>query len=216
MENIKLNTGERGSVIVEATFVFPVMFIILFILIYMGNAFVQKAQIEGIVTEYAIKGANYCTDPILTEIKEQGKPPAYNALDAKPYRYLFGGMSYVETDIEAEVVNAINNSFTFFAGMSPDIKTPQNQIATFNNAVVYSTFSVEVDYAIKFPISFLGGDRPIELKLTARGEAPVSDTAEFIRNTDLVIDVFHGTKIGQSISDVFGKINDFISSFASK
>lgn len=216
MENTKSNMRERGSVIVEATFVFPIMFIILFILIYMGNAFVQKAQVEGIVTEYAVKGASYCTDPILAEIKEQGKPPAYDALDAKPYRYLFGGMSNVETDIEEEVVKAINSSFTFFGGMKPNIKTPKNQIATFNNAVVYSTFSVEVDYSIKFPISFLGGDRPIELRLTARGEAPVSDTTEFIRNTDLVLDVFHGTKIGQSISDVFGKINDFISSFASK
>lgn len=216
MENTKVNMRERGSVIVEATFVFPIMFIILFILIYMGNAFVQKAQIEGIVTEYAIIGASYCTDPILEEIKTQQKPPAYNSLKAKPYRYLFGGMSDVESKIEAEVVNRIKNSFTFFGGMTPQIKTGQSEIATFNNAVVYSTFSVEVDYSIRFPISFLGGDRPIELKMSARGEAPVSDTAEFIRNVDLVLDVFHGTKIGQSISDVFGKINDFISSFAEK
>lgn len=216
MENTKENKEEKGSVIVEATFVFPVMFIILFILIYMGNAFVQKAQVEGIVSEYAVKGASYCTDPILTEIKENGKPPAYNAFKAEPYRYLFGGMSDVEVAMENEVVKAIDNSFTFFGGMKPQIKTQIDHIATFNNSVVYATFSVEVEYAIRFPISFLGGDRPIELNLTAREEAPVNDTVEFIRNADLVIDVFHGTRVGQSISDVFGKVNDFISSFASK
>lgn len=52
------------------------------------------------------------------------------------------------------------------------------------------------------------------LVITSRAEAPVDDTAEFIRNTDMVIDVFSKSKVAQKISDVFGKINDFISGFA--
>ena len=35
----KLNNSENGEVIVEATIIFPIMFIVLFFLIYMGNAF---------------------------------------------------------------------------------------------------------------------------------------------------------------------------------
>ena len=100
--------------------------------------------------------------------------------------------------------------------MSPNITTPKADIAQYNNFVVYSTFSVEVKYTIKFPISFLGESTPPMLVITSRAEAPVDDTAEFIRNTDMVVDVFHGTKVGQKISDIFGKINDFISGFSKK
>lgn len=216
MESIRRKESENGNVIVEATFVFPIMFIILFIIIYMGNAFVQKAQMEAIVTEYAVKGAAYCMDPILEYIKETGKPPKYDALEANPYRYLFGGMGSIEKQISEDVVKKVENSFTFFAGMRPKIKTVSTEIAKFNGSVLYATFSVEFDYVIEMPINFLGSDGPIVLKMSARGEAPVSDTTEFIRNTDLVMDLFQGTKLGQAISDAFGKINDFISSFASK
>ena len=45
---------------------------------------------------------------------------------------------------------------------------------------------------------------------------PVNDTPEFIRNTDMVIDVFEGTKVGQAISDVFKKINDFLKAINAK
>lgn len=68
----KLNS-ENGTVIIEATFVFPIMFIILFFLIYMGNAFYMKAQVESVVEQKAIQGAAYCADPILETMKETGK-----------------------------------------------------------------------------------------------------------------------------------------------
>lgn len=218
---IKQNlTSESGAVaIVEATFVFPVMFIVLFFLIYMGNAYYIKAQVESVVERYAIQGAAYCADPILETIKETGSVPSLSSPDLKiePYRYIFGGMDNVETDIcnfvEAEIKNS---SVTFFRNMEPRLITPTHNIAKFNNYVVYSTFSVEAKYEIQFPIKFFGSNTPAVLTISSRAEVPVNDTAEFIRNTDMVIDVFHGTKIGQKISDVFGKINDFISSFASK
>ena len=56
----------------------------------------------------------------------------------------------------------------------------------------------------------------MSMVIKARAESPVDDTAEFIRNTDMVVDLMYKTKIGQTISDIFGKVNDFISSFASK
>lgn len=209
---------EDGAVqIIEATFVFPVMFIILFFLIYMGNAHYIKAQVESVVETRALEGAGYCADPILQTIKETNSVPSLSNLKTEPYRYVFGGMNSIENKIASSVVNDINGkSASFFKNMKPNLKTSKSNIAKFNNYVVYSTFSVEVKYEIKFPISFLGAEAPPVLLINSRAEVPVSDTAEFIRNTDMVIDLFHGTKIGQSISDVFGKINDFISSFASK
>lgn len=209
---------EKGAVqIIEASFVFPVMFIILFFLIYMGNAHYIKAQVESVVEAYAIKGAGYCADPILQTMEENGTFPSLSSLKIEPYRYIFGGMGEIESQIGTAVEKEITGkSASMFRNMKPELKTPGGKIATFHNYVVYSTFSVEVEYDVTFPIKFLGKASPSILTIRSRAEMPINDTAEFIRNTDMVIDLFHGTKVGQKISDVFGKINDFISSFAQK
>ena len=213
----KLNREDGAVQIVEAAFVFPIMFIILFFLIYMGNAYYVKAQVESVVETRAIEGAGYCADPILQTIKETGSIPSVDSLKTEPYRYVFGGMDDVEKKIGGLVESDIDGkSASFFKNMEPDLKTNKANIAKFNNYVVYSTFSVEVKYEVKFPISFLGAEAPPVLIINSRAEVPVNDTAEFIRNTDMVVDLLYGTKIGNTISDIFGKINDFISSFASK
>ena len=217
-EKNKILKNEYGAVqIIEAAFVFPIMFIILFFLIYMGNAFFIKSQVEAVVETYAIEGASYCADPILQTIKDTGNVPSLGALKTEPYRYIFGGMNAIETKIGNEVESEITGNYaSFFNNMKPKLTSGSANIAKFNNYVVYSTFSVEVEYKIEFPIKFFGESTPSVLTINSRAEVPVNDTAEFIRNTDMVIDLFHGTKIGQSISDIFGKINDFIANFASK
>lgn len=210
MKKIK---SEKGMIIVEASFVFPIMFIILLIVIYMGNVFYLKAQVEKIVTENAIKGAAYAANPLLEFYKENGALPGYSQVETEPYRYLFGGMNDVETIIAEDVVAEIESCPTVFAGMRPDIRTMQGNIAKYNNVVVYATFSVEVEYDIKLPIRLLGDSNPIVMKISSRADVPVSDTPEFIRNTDMVIDLIKGTKVETFIADAFGKISDFLSNF---
>lgn len=215
-EKIKVNLKcESGVVqIVEASFVFPVMFIILFFLIYMGNAHYIKAQMESLVEQEALAGAAYCADPFLESI-EQGNTELSD-MDIKPYRYIFGGMDDIESDISGSVKSNFEQSSSFFKNMTPKLKTSGSEIASFNNYVVYSTFSVEIEYAIQFPIRFFGSDSIEILNIKSRAEVPVSDTTEFIRNTDMAVDVFSGTKLGKSISDTFDKINNFISGFTNK
>lgn len=210
----KLNKDDGAVQIVEATFVFPIMFIILFFLIYMGNAYYVRAQVEAIVVDKAIAGANYCTDPILQTIKEDGVIPKLSELDLDPYRY-FSGMNGVEEKISREVEEAIEgSSVSLFRNMEPVVKTRRADISKYNNYVLYSTFSVEVRCEVEFPIKFLGRSTPNLLVITSRSEIAVNDTAEFIRNTDMVIDYFEDSKLGQSIKGVFDKINDFLDTFA--
>lgn len=208
---------QKGAVqIVEASFIFPVMFIILLFLILMGNAHYVRAQVESVVEKYALSGAAYCADPVLENMRN-GYTPKLSDLNVQPYRYIFGGMGSIETSISNSVYNEIGgNSSSFFRAMNPKIKTPKSNIAKFNNYVVYSTFSVDIKYSISFPIKFFGRTTPPLLTINSIAEIPVNDAAEFIRNTDMVIDLFSGSKVGQSISDVFTKVNEFISNFASK
>ena len=217
----KLNNEDGAVHIVEATFVFPIMFIILFFLIYMGNAYYVKAQVEAIVTEEAVKGAAYCVDPILENLKENGAVPKLSELEMDPYRYIggiFGAdktINNVENKIGREVEQRINgSSVTLFRNMEPVVKTSRSKIANYNNHIFYSTFSVEVKCEVEFPIKFFGSSTPTMVEINSRSEVAVNDTSEFIRNTDMVIDYFGDSKLGQSIKSVFDKINGFLTEFA--
>ena len=213
-----IHQNETGHVIVEASFIFPIMFFVLFFLIYFGNTYYIRAQIDALVAQKAFEGADYCVDPLLEQYKETGSLPDLSQLDAKPYRYIFGGMNEIESKISREVQETIEtkNAASFFSGMQPVLKTRTGDIASFNNYVVYSTFSVGVEYSVQFPIRFIGESTPTVIDISSRAEVPVGDTTEFIRNTDMVIDMFSGTAMGQKIAEIFQKVNDFISQFAKK
>ncbi len=208
--------NENGVVIVEATIIFPFVFFVLFFLIYYGSARYEKAKVDSYVMQSAILGAQCSKDPYQYDMYKdpnKGIPTTYR--NCEPYRYFIGGMDDVENKISADVVNYINDtSSTFFVGMNPQLKTSQDKIAKFNNYLVYSTFSVEISYEVEFPIKFLGSDTPTILEWNSRAEVSVNDAPEFIRNIDMVQDLFERTAAGDKIKSAFNKINSFIGKFS--
>ncbi len=211
----KLTKNESGLVIVEASIVFPIMFIVLFTLIYMGNAYYLKSQIESIVVSHAVSGANFCEDPLLETLKLENSIPEVKDLDSEPYRYIFGGMAEIEDKISGEVIEKFDEAgLSFFNNMKPELTSTKSEIASFNNYVVYSTFSVDLEATVVMPIKMFGEEDFKIITYKSRAEVPVTDVTEFIRNTDMVIDMISGTKLGDTISGLFGKVNEFINQFA--
>lgn len=211
---------ERGFAIVEATIVFPVMFFVLFFIIYIGNAYYQMAQMDSCVARAAIRGAQYVSDPQQYDMAVNGIFPVY-IKDVEPYRYIFGelgngSINKIEDIIADEVVKEVEGSMSFFSKMKPKITINKESIAEFNNYVLYSTFSVKVDYDIRFPIKFIGEEAPVIMKLSACAEVPVNDTTEFVRNVDMVVDLTSRTKFGKSVASMFSKVNSFLNTFAEK
>ncbi len=208
---------EDGAVqIIEATVVFPIMFIVLFFLIFMGNAFYEKAQVESLIQENAIIGAAYCADPFLETMQSGSVPTSIkNAPETEPYRYIIGGMDSVEVKIRNRIKNEINkHANSFFRDMYPKLKgAPKVQ---YRSHVIYPTFSVEAKYVIPFPIRFFGKATPPVLEFTVRAEAPVNETAEFIRNTDMAVDLFSQTKFAGKIDSYFQKAKNVLDSFSKK
>lgn len=198
----RLKDNERGMVIVEATFVFPIMFFILFFLIYMGNAYYQKSKIDSCVTKYALEGAAYCADPLVKIGNGASSIPKKNS-DIKPYRF-WGSMGDATDQVKNNLKKEIGG-VGFFAGMEPHLKKCE---AKYNNHLLYSTFSVEVEYVIEFPIKFIGSDEVQLLRLNSQDEVPVTDVAEFIRNTDMAIDYLEQN---ESIQKAMAKAKEFLS-----
>ena len=210
--------NEKGAmVIVEATIVFPVMLFVLLFIIFIGNTYYEQAKVDDIVLRYAIKGAQYVADPFKQSMEKGTVPTNTKEIKLEPYRYLpflsdFGYISDVEKDLSKRVTNEIKQGgMIFFNNANARIVGGEDgNIARFENHVLYSTFVVQVQYQIKFPIRFLGEERPTIVNLTSRAEVPVNDQTEFIRNVDMAVDLLQGTSFGNTISSMFKKINGFI------
>lgn len=63
----------RGAIIMEATIVYPVMFFVIFFMLFMGNMFCIRAGIDSLVTQEALTSAAYYADPKLESYSEKEK-----------------------------------------------------------------------------------------------------------------------------------------------
>lgn len=204
---------ERGEVIVEATIIFPIMFLVVFLMLYAGNAYFQKSRIEAVVTEMAYYGSAQCADPLLKQVQENKKVPGFNAnYDIQPYRYIVGNMGKIEQDVEKQIQNKISKMGTgLFNHMKPNTSYLD---AKFNNAYIYSTFSVEVHYKIPFPIRLMGMKDNFSMEVSSRCDVPVSDVPEFIRNVDMIEDWMEASEEGQKLiqktQDALSKIDKYV------
>lgn len=199
---------ERGALFVEASIVFPVMFVIILLMLFLGNAYYLQSRIEKIVTTCALDGAAYCADPMLAQA-ENGKIPALKDLHVEPYRYLFtGGMGDIEAQTEKKIdkeIEALGNGF--FPGMKPKV-TPAK--ASYNGHFVYSTFSVDLSGRIRMPIRLLFEKEFLYKELSYHIELPVSDSTEFIRNVDMVEDVLERYGVTEQIHKIVDKLVELI------
>lgn len=221
---INRSGNEKGALIVEAAIVFPVMFFVLFFIIFVGNLFYEQARIDDIVMRYAIQGAQCVADPFLYDMEATNAVPSdVSELKLEPYRYILGSftngsISAVENKLSNDIKNEINqSSLVFFNNTKANyIGSDNKQVAYFKNYIIYSSFVVQVNYEVKFPIRFFDRDSLTIAKMSARAEVPVSDTDEFIRNVDMAVDLLEETGAGQTIAGIFEKIGGFINSFAQK
>lgn len=201
---------EQGSLVIEAAFVYPIMFFVIIFLIYMGNMFYLKSRVESCVNAVAIKGAAYFADPLLEVIETSGVPDGEH-VSLQPYRYLnvFNNGNDI-SDGEAEIREGINTA-GFFAGMTPRVVSVTPEI---HNYVIYQTYEVNVEYVLEFPIKFIFQDEKYALDCTAHAEIPVVDSGEFLRNTDMAIDFIQRSETGQKALDgltgAVEKLGEFI------
>lgn len=198
-----------GMVIVEATFVFPIMLFAILLMLYMGNIYYQQAKLNAIVDIAAVKGAAYCADPMLEDVEKNGNVPTKNN-DIQPYRYLFG-LSDVESKIEKYVKEQFASSGDgFFGSMAPKTSTCE---AKFNNNIVMYSFTVEAFYEVKVPFRFMGTEPPTIVSLSSRATAPVNDNGEFINNLDMALDYYESSGLSQKVSAAASKISEFFGKF---
>ncbi len=67
------------------------MFLAIFFMLFVGNAYTQKCKVEDIVVSAVLEDAANCANPIRHDISFWAIPD-FNSVSLKPYRYLTGSL----------------------------------------------------------------------------------------------------------------------------
>lgn len=217
----KIKEEKGAATIVEASIVFPIVFLIVCFLFFMGYYQLEKATIQMRADRIADICARVIAQPgykyyeentdFSTKSIDFEKLPSFDEADLKriyadmdPYRYWGTGSQSISTITdklqEAMSAKAYMNVEDSFRTMKivPEKKGLSNRVR-----VVVST-------RIEFPGFFKVIGLPQEVKNEFTSIAYVSDVSEFMRNTDIVFDLAtyldERCHISDNINDVINKM----------
>ncbi|MCR5342268.1 MAG: hypothetical protein K6E70_02745 [Butyrivibrio sp.] len=219
---LKSLKNDDGYVIMESTFVYPLMFFIIAFLIYSGNMFLLRARIDSEVAQEAINFANHYSNPYTDFLEENGYNIEFKAnepnLTNGLYRYLYTNGEYASKAEKDDLKNRIAQIGLFNNIKPSNVRIVSHDVDNF--FALYQTYIVEASYDLKFPIKLIFFNDSWTLSMTAREEIPVTDQAEFIRNIDMAVDYIERTDTGNGIIEQFSRIknkfDDFIDKFGGK
>lgn len=204
-----MKQNQKGAVVImEATFVFPIMFIIVFMMLMAGEAYYQYARAERACIEVAIQGAARCENPMLEVVQETGSvPTSPSAAKVRPYRYILTSeASSIGAELETYLEETIEGFDEIaFRGMSPT--NVDAEIVPHMNVLV-SSFPVQCSFDVYLPIRMLFSNEATKFHYEISVTEPIGDPAEFVRNVSTVQDYLERTEFGKQIKNFTDKISD--------
>ena len=222
MKNFK--SDETGAAqIIEAAIIYPVVFMILFYLIYMGLYILQCVTVESYAQKIALMAAREVAHPgYIDEIDKDAIDASvdysgnYISLSNDPkkigvssaYRY-FAPKNLISKEKQDYLKNQLENlikTSSIIGNSDGDIKVTIN----FKNYVVVQQVEVTATQKLaSFPVlKFFGMNDGLTVSSTA--VASVNDSDEFIRNVDFINDIIEtiGKKLGIDINNIKDKIQN--------
>lgn len=198
---------EKGAVtVVEATFVFPIMFFIIFILLFYGNACYIASNVESAVSTVAIEAAAEAADPLLETVKNNGEVPR-TKVTTKPYRYLSSGYG---DGVASGYKTTLKDKIKKFGGISADMVPKDIKCnVQYKNYFIYQKIIVSADYKIKIPVRMIFSKDYYFVKYSSSDEISLNDTSELILNTNMVMDYAQRTGLTEKLKGLTEKLKKF-------
>lgn len=204
-----VNDHEKGAVtLIEAVIVFPIMFIIVFIMMMAGNAYYQQARVERAVVETTLNASARCADPLLGYVIEhESVPTGTNSVEIYPYRYLFPGqMNNIRGRMESELIDRINSMKSIaFKGMEPRDVSVSMKLKWY---VIASFIETDCSFRVELPIRMLFSNNNIAFRYEIHLTEPIGDAANLIRNTSMVVDFVERSEYGKRLAETGAKIQE--------
>ncbi len=189
--------------IIEAAFVFPVVFFIVFFMVMAGEGYYQRARVEHEVIAAAMNGAARCENPMLGQvISSGGVPNSPTAVDVMPYRYIFTGEA---SSIAAQVKGELQGKLAAMRPLLFKNMSPTNVSVTADPKMnpLVSSLSLRCTFDVPFPIRMIFSNEPVKFSYSVSLTAPVGDPTELVRN---VLTVENIVQRSEAISGMCGEI----------
>lgn len=204
-----MKRNQKGAmVIMEATFVFPIMFIIVFVMLMACEAYYQYARVQRACIEVAIQGAARCENPMLEVVQDTGSvPTSTTAAKVRPYRYIFSSEAdAIAAELEDKLETAVSGfGVMAFRGMTP---TAVEADITPRMNVLVSSFTVDCSFDVTLPIRMIFSNEPITFHYDVQVTEPIGDPSEFVRNVSTVQDYLERSEFGEKIEAFTSKIDE--------
>ena len=208
-----------GLAVVEATFVFPIMFMVFFALVMLAFYLPQRAMLQratqfaatSIATEMSDTWIYYDADA--QKMARYGDHKALQRGKGGVYKTLFNSMFGGSVDGGEGIVKNVDQNENIPMIANGELKVECELI----NYIVYKEVAVTATRSIPILVDFSAIKFPKEVVLTVTSKAVVQNGDEFVRNLDLAADVVKWTAekypaVGtffEKIDEVGSKINGF-------
>ncbi len=219
MSRIRLNS--KGSITVEAAIIFPIAFLCIFTIIFLGMLQYQRVYLKSVANRAAKVAALVWDNPSKSF---DGLKTGFVAKDDLKKEPLYWHISSGNTDekiqnIENYILQYINKNNVFSVKgyrITPDYK----------NYIIYKKLVIDIEVEYNIPTGNLfkvfGVGKTYIVK--AQTVSVIKDPKEFINNTDMIIDVAKRTGIKDTVEggitkafsplkESFDKIKDKIEGF---
>ncbi len=209
--------NEKGAVtLVEAVFVFPTVFIVVFILMMIGNVYYQRSAMQRGIVKTALNMAASTENPMLDTIIADGSISTdTKKYELAPYRNILGGFhaKSIEQSVGEHMEDYANSlsALAVFKGIKPvNVSTSGTKLSVY---LIFSELKVCCSYDIQLPIRMLFSNDPIKFSFYDEIIEPVGDPAEFVRNAAMVKDYLEHKEQFMSAASKIGNYMNNITSY---
>ena len=207
---------ESANSLVECVIILPIILIIIFAIIMTMFIIHDRSTIEAAARRGAIYAAHCVSDPNYATITKstgdldvaEGAAFSFTRIgkSVDPYRYITGGDS-VESAVRTEVTNIVNKTRIPWR---PSEKVQVECVQ--KNYFIYQDIAVTVSSNYSLPAFFGAFGLETNYKYSSTAKIAANDPDEFIRNADLVVDLF--TALDEMLTG--GKASAFVSKITDK
>lgn len=210
-----LRKEEKGLAVIEATILLPFCILMVIALYYVAIFMCQKANLQANVQNALIYYKNVETDTYveasdrMAYMKTEDTVSAVGGSYGNPqylFPYRFFGMKFESGKFESFFRSMCGYMF-FDTGANVELKT------NVTNYVVYKKITAVATQTVKPAVSLSLVGVPDSMEISCTSSVVISDTDDFIRNTDFVIDIVEDTKIGEVAHQLVDKAVDFYNKF---
>lgn len=213
---MKFHNNNSGLAIVEATILLPFCILMVIALYYAAIFMCQKANLQANLENALMYYKNVESDTFVQAYPQMqysndnagtydGDGSNYGPTRIEdPYRFFF--MKFDEASLNSFFHSMCGNMF-FSTGDNV------NFTAEAKNYILYKTISATATQTVKPAISLSTLGIKDTFEISVSGTVVVTDTDEFIRNTDFVIDIISDTKLGKKVNEIMKKTADFYQKF---